>query len=154
VPWSTRSPPHPTTPDAVELIPRVEIVICNGINPSSQNRDPRTAGVSQRRGRDSNPRGGVSPLRHFECRALDRTMRPLQKVLGIECRPIASAGRFLRKLQGLRFHPKPAEGEGFEPSRGRKPPTAFPVPRTRPDYAIPPEITARSGGTTKDNAER
>ncbi len=31
-----------------------------------------------RRGRDSNPRGGVSPLRHFECRALDRTMRPLQ----------------------------------------------------------------------------
>jgi hypothetical protein len=31
-----------------------------------------------RRGWDSNPRGGVSPLRHFECRALDRTMRPLR----------------------------------------------------------------------------
>ena len=38
-----------------------------------------------------------------------------------------------------------AEGEGFEPSRERKPPTAFPVPRTRPDYAIPPGLPARSG---------
>ena len=33
---------------------------------------------ARRRGWDSNPRGGVSPLRHFECRALDRTMRPLR----------------------------------------------------------------------------
>ena len=31
-----------------------------------------------------------------------------------------------------------AEGEGFEPSRAGKRPTAFRVPRTRPDYAIPP----------------
>ena len=31
-----------------------------------------------RRGWDSNPRRGVNPLRHFECRALDRPMRPLQ----------------------------------------------------------------------------
>src|SRR5690606_10202885 len=33
-----------------------------------------------------------------------------------------------------------AEGEGFEPSRRRQPPTAFRVPRTRPDYATPPDI--------------
>ena len=125
MPWSTRSPPHPTTPDAVELIPGVEIVMCDGINPSSQKRDPRTAGVSQRRGRDSNPRGGVSPLRHFECRALDRTMRPLQKVLGIEYRLIASAGRFLRKLQGLRFHPNPRRERDLNPRGGANPQRHF-----------------------------
>ncbi len=31
-----------------------------------------------------------------------------------------------------------AEGVGFEPTRRRQPPTAFRVPRTRPDYATPP----------------
>ena len=34
----------------------------------------------RRRGWDSNPRRGVNPLRHFECRALDRTMRPLRNL--------------------------------------------------------------------------
>ena len=49
----------------------------------------------------------------------------------IGCRPQVSGS-------SLTYHLRLAEGEGFEPSRGRKPPTAFPVPRTRPDYAIPP----------------
>src|SRR5680860_1132514 len=44
----------------------------------------------------------------------------------------------MRPLQGYSVVAT-AEGEGFEPSRERKPPTAFPVPRTRPDYAIPPK---------------
>jgi hypothetical protein len=97
-----------------------------------------------RRGWDSNPRGGVSPLRHFECRALDRTMRPLRSDAQRKGRrrPTLSAPRSTvgRTYNVPRVRPWPAlaEGEGFEPSRGRKPPTAFPVPRTRPDYAIPP----------------
>ncbi len=32
-----------------------------------------------RRERDLNPRGGANPQRHFQCRALDRTMRSLQE---------------------------------------------------------------------------
>lgn len=39
-----------------------------------------------------------------------------------------------------------AEGEGFEPSWRLTPPTAFPMPRTRPDYATPPRVAAMTIG--------
>src|SRR3989304_2833130 len=49
-----------------------------------------------------------------------------------------------------------AEGEGFEPSRRRQPPTAFRVPRTRPDYATPPVGAPHRlpGNTYRANVQR
>ena len=39
----------------------------------------RTGKAGRRRGWDSNPREAGKPLRHFECRALGQTMRPLRR---------------------------------------------------------------------------
>ena len=50
-----------------------------------------------RRGWDSNPRRGVNPLRHFECRALDRTMRPLREWLPAD-RDARASAKILRMV--------------------------------------------------------
>ena len=46
--------------------------------PAKRGASPAAQGRHERRERDSNPRGRVNALRHFECRALGRTMRSLR----------------------------------------------------------------------------